>query len=143
MINQLTPDQITLRWDTLSKGFSRAIPPHAGGGPQLMTNLLESCMNGRMQVWAYETAGILKASALTTITVDPGTYTRNLYIYAMFSNDNPLPDDIWKEGYKVLEVFAKSHDCYAVTMFSDVERIYDMTKVLGMKPFMLLHYKEV
>ena len=142
MINQLTPDQISKYWEVLSKGFSRAIPPHAGGGAQLMTNLLESCMSGRMQVWAYIDTKI-KAAALTTITVDPGTYTRNLYVYAMFSDDRPLPDNMWEEGYKVIEIFARANKCYAVTLFSDIERIYDMTKVLKMTPFMTLYYKEV
>jgi len=80
LINQLTPDQIGTHWEELSKGFSRAIPPHAGGGNQLMLNLLENCISGRMQVWAFFD-GDIKAAALTTITTDPGTFTRNLYIY--------------------------------------------------------------
>jgi len=61
----------------------------------------------------------------------------------MFSNANPLPDELWQKGYEVIETFARANKCYSVTLFSDIERIYDMTKVLKMKPFMTLYYKEV
>jgi len=143
VINQMTPDQISTHWEELSKGFSRAIPPHAGGGTQLMVNLLENCISGRMQVWAWTEGEVMQGAVLTTITTDPGTFTRNLYIYALYSKEGRTPQSVWNEGYEVLGIFAKVNKCYAVTAFSDIEGMEGLTKLVGMKPFMTLYYKEI
>jgi len=143
MINQLTPDQISIHWEELSKGFNRAIPPYAGGGTQLLLNLLESCISGRMQVWAWTEADVIQGAVLTTITTDPGTFTRNLYIYALYTREGKTPQGVWAEGYEVLGAFAQANKCYAVTAFSDTEGMESLTKLVGMKPFMMLYYKEI
>jgi len=135
---KLFNDQITRYWENIREMLEASAPPLVGDNPGAVNQIMENILLGKMQCWVlYEQKGDVKAPEIriyamlvTQIWHEPGSFTKNLLIYALYGYSF-VPEELWKSGLESLKRWAKKKKCYAIVAFTQVPRVADLVKMLG------------
>ena len=131
MIAQMTPDQISVNWSLISEHLEKSLPPVVKGTEIRMNNILDALMSGRMQMWAVtdESDNILIV-CVTVVMIDPGTFCRNLLIYALVRIKSSTYD-AFHNGVEVLRKFAEAQGCRYINAYACEESVVSLARKLG------------
>lgn len=130
MLLQLLPRDITKHWEGISEAISKSLPPITSASKDRMTVILKSLIVGTMQCWVLHKPDGIYAVATTEFAIDPGSKTKNLLIFSLFSL-RQISDELWIEGLKGLQKFAKVNSCETIIAFTDAPAIVTLTERLG------------
>ena len=136
MLLQLTPEQISRRWNDISAAFMQCLPPDIPPTDEVMNNILRSLIDGSAQCWAgvgsINGKMVVCGLMLTKIEVEYVTGTRSLYIFTLYAY-NHISDQLYLEGMETVRKFAKANNCSKVTALTSSGRVVDIAKQLGGK----------
>lgn len=120
MVSKLNKELIAKNWDEIAPSIEVSLPPTTNTSDRRMLNILQSSLEGRMQVWVMrdDDTEELQAVLTTTIMLDTVSEAPYLLIYTLYGYDKPIPNKALTEGFKVLEEFAKQNYCRQISAFS-------------------------
>ena len=130
MLLQLLPRDITKHWDGISEAISKSLPPITSMSKDRMTVILKSLMAGTMQCWILHEPDGIYAVGTTEFATDPGSKTKNLLIFSLFGL-RPVSQEMWMEGYKTLQKFARANGCESIIAFTDIPGVAGLVERLG------------
>lgn len=136
MLLQLRPKDITKHWEGISEAISKSLPPITTASAERMTFILRSLLVEVMQCWVLCKPNVGKdttdiyAIATTEYAIDPGSGTRNLLIFSLYSLQK-IPQELWKDGYETLQKFAKANNCESIIAFTDVPAVIHLVEGFG------------
>ena len=122
-------------WNIIRQALTLSWYPGAAFNEESMANIQESIMIGRLTVWpltAWEGDKLvgIKAMAVTTIAWDDNSANHFLYLYALAAFE-PTSMNIWSGAFKILQAYARTHDCVRITARSANPRVIKMVEALG------------
>lgn len=134
MLTKLLPEQISKFWDIIKYAVEESLPPVVGESPNKMNNILMSCLNGTLEVWASyersEEGTRFEGLMITSILYDKSSQTKNLLIYCIYGY-NKVDKQSWYSGLTSLLKYAKSKNCNQIVAYTDVPMLVDLVKSLG------------
>lgn len=88
-----------------------------------------------MQAWVITTDARVNGESILGLIVsriiDGGvTGVNNLELYTITAFKH-IPSELWEDGFKTLEKYARTKNCYRVVAYSDNKRVLDMADRLG------------
>lgn len=132
MLIKLLPDQIAKHWDTIRFGLIHSLPPMTEPTPEVLQNILRNLLIEKMQCWiSFDQAekdiyGVI----LTYVSVDPQSEYRTLIIYSLYVFST-AKRDIWEEGLRGIEEFAKASNCGKLAAYTAVPEIISIGEKLN------------
>jgi len=131
---RLTSDQATRYWSDIKAHLIYTLSPQMEVSEESLNNVLESVLKGTSQVWVLmgegEKAKEVYAMAVTTLTIEETTRTKNLLIYSL-SGYRFVPEPLWRSAINTITAYAKGNGCYKVVAYTQVKRILTIAKDLG------------
>ena len=128
--NQLTPDQISSRWQQLKIGFETGLPVLKTGGEARMLRIFNLAINNQIQIWETCIDNKAQVFAITHVLIDMITDSRNLFIYSMFAMGGTT-NLMWEEGMHVIKKFAKANNCLSVMALTKNAKVIEIVKRLN------------
>lgn len=100
-----------------------------------LISVYESILSGVSQVWVLskkdkEGKNTVYALCITCFTKENATETKNLLIYSL-TGYKFVTQDLWVEGLRALEAFAKKKGCSKIIAYTRVDRVVEIAKTLG------------
>lgn len=131
MLIQLTPDEVTKRWDEIKPTIMVSMPPHITPTAESLNSILESAIRGTIQVWVLsDVDSNIYAIATTRIDTDSVSGIKSLLIFSLYAY-KPVPEDLWLEGIASFKLFAVEVGCKNIIAYTVVDRIVDIAQKLG------------
>ena len=136
MLLRLQPRDITKHWEGISDAISKSLPPITTASAERMTFILRSLIVEVMQCWvlckpdAENDTTEMYAIITTEYAIDPGSGTKNLLIFSLYGLQ-PVPQELWRDGFSTLQKFAKTNDCEGIIAFTDVPAVVEIAKSIG------------
>lgn len=131
MLVQLTPDQVTKKWDWIFPAIEAAFPSISRPDEE---EVLKSILRGDMQCWVStrrrEGGNVIYAILTTTVVEETNSKTRNLWIYSIYGLRR-IPEDEWVNGLEALKKFAKKNGCFKILAYTDVDEVMNLVEKLG------------
>ena len=118
MIIKLLPAQITELWDSIRFGVINAIAPLIDPTPDNIQDILCQLIKQDMQCWCvYGEDKKIYGYIITSISIDVNVNFRTLLIYSVFLYEQ-APMDMWEEGMRIVEEFAKTNSCSRIVAYT-------------------------
>lgn len=119
MIVKLIPEQIVSLWDSIRYGIINAIAPLVEPTPSNIRDILCKLLRHDMQCWCvFDKDKNIYAYITTSISIDMHTKSRALIIYSLFAHKK-ASSEMWSNGIKALEEFAKKNKCTRITAYTN------------------------
>ena len=122
MLILASPTFVTQNWDNIYKMFKPALFRPSS---TLKANLLRGIISNVMQCWLCARDEVGVGMALTNVTIDPFSQTRDLMVYAVVTNGNTVSND-WDDSLDTLMAFAKNKGCSRITAFSNNRKLISL-----------------
>lgn len=124
MLTMMSPTFVAQNWNNIYKSFEPALfRPSA----VLKSNLLRGIISNVVQCWLCTREEVGVGMALTNVTSDPFSQTRDLMVYAVVTNGDSTPED-WEESLNSLISFAKNKGCNRITAFTNNRKLVTLLK---------------
>jgi len=136
MLVKLVAKDISKWWSGISEGISRSLPPFTKYTKDRMSSILKCLMEDTLHCWvltqydSVKNTTIMYAIVTTEFTVDTVTITKNLTIFSLYALQ-PVPEQMWKDGFDTLAKFAKANHCNQILAFSDIPQVINIVNKLG------------
>jgi hypothetical protein len=131
MLIKILPDQIAARWESLEPIIKVSLPPNIKGSPEVMKELLQALLEGRLICWILAEDVNKPFGVMTTAIVnDAVAKTKNLLVYSLTSI-KVIPDDVWKQSLSTIRSFAKKYGCVSIIAYTNSKRVIDVVHNLG------------
>ena len=142
MLLMLLPEQLDRFWSQIRFAIESSFTPDVLDGQNILNNVLESLLLGKMQAWFLtEDQDSINAILLTSITSDSAVAGNVLTLYLLYAFE-PTKQDWWEDGWKTMERFAASRKCTRVDAFSTNPAVIKKAEEFGWKSEYHL-YKEL
>lgn len=140
MLLRLSADQVQRFWNDIRDGLKASMPPLAAQNMSSVNQVMENILLGKMHAWVlYKQTGDAQAPhaeiyalLITQEWVEPGSFTKNLLIYALYGYSF-VPEELWQSGLVKLRAYAKSKGCLSIVAFTEVDRVLEIIRQLGGK----------
>ena len=145
MLIKLLPQQLVKFWDMIRLAIAETFMPRNSCTNEHLQYILSQLLSGKMQCWigfkgtAKERAFI--GFLITRIAVEPAIGERVLcldHIYAF----QGVPEELFLQGFSVLEEYAKKNDCKTITGMTDNDRVLKLASRMKFESRYYL-YREV
>jgi len=132
MIYLLEKEKIEKCWDIIEEGVKLSLPPALLQDKESMNYVKAALLKGDLTCWigTGETKDDIRGICITAISVDVGTRTKSLLIYALYAYEL-IPKETWYEGMVMLKEFARKMECNNITAFSSNKRALGVAEKLN------------
>ena len=146
MIIKTSPKQTADLWDFIKHGILSAPSPIMEATPESLHNIFANLLTEKLQCWlVYENVKDKKeiyGFVLTTVAEDYVSSSRFLNIYDLYSFKQ-FTEEMWEEGFKALEAFAKANLCHVITAYSNIPLVIELSEKFGFDASCRFLLKEV
>lgn len=136
MLVRLDESRVPEYWDEVAASIADAFPPHAKLTEHSMNNILDSILNGALQVWILTQDNdehTVLAIGTTQILLDTISGTKNLLIYSLKSHVDNVPQSSWKQGLDGLKQFCSQEGVHNICAYTTSPAIAKILRVAGAK----------
>ena len=127
-------EQIAEYWPLFKQAISSSLPPQEAESQELMTDILQQLMAGKMQAWVAHkkaTYPIESVGILTTVIItEPVSRRKSLWIYTLYGWAD-IPDALYVAGLETLKTYAKAEGCQQITFYTTNQRIVNIASQVG------------
>jgi len=130
----VTAPQLGVLWDAVKTQIRASLPVTADQSDEVMNNVHAALLRDEMQLWIG--MGLrgdqvhVYGGLVTNPTLEVATGCRNLWIYALFIEDNP-PVGLVREGQRTLAAFARARRCNRIVAITRNEWVLKLTELAG------------
>lgn len=136
------PEQVSNEWEKFILPINELLPPAFQSNHSNMAKVLASIMREDLIIWAYYKEERMIGIVLTTMREDIVLNIQYLFIYGIYSSE-PLNMEIFKDGMKTLEKFARANGCSGIQALTTKRGIVETWKSYGGTASMVLIEKGV
>lgn len=130
----MTAPQLSVLWDAVQPQIRASLPVTADPSDAAMNNVHAALLRDEMQLWiGMSVRGDrvhVYGGMVTHPTLEVATGCRNLWIFALFIEDNP-PLGLIREAQRVLSGFARARQCNRIVAVTRNDWVLKLTELAG------------
>lgn len=130
---QLQPSQISFLWENIRQSALKSSRVPESKVACYSTQLLKNLLSGKFQCWVvFSEERKIVAICITALLNDQLFNAKTLSILSLYGYRH-LTDSLAQESWEKLRVFAQRENCDSIIMSTQVPRIQELAKLVGLE----------